>query len=135
MKLLLKRVALKEHYTIGKLYIDNEYFCDTLEDTTRDLNKDGVDEIKIYGETSIPYGIYPIVFKTSPSFHRTMPYLANIKDFTSVMIHYGNTDKDTLGCILVGKNNQQGRVNESKATFEELYNKIQGQEGLTIEII
>jgi len=135
MKLLLKRVALKDHYTIGKLYIDNEYFCNTLEDTTRDLNKDGVDEVKIYGETSIPYGVYPIVFRVSPSFHRTMPYLENIKGFTNVMIHYGNTDKDTLGCILVGKNNQVGRINESKVTFEELFNKIQGHEGLTIEII
>lgn len=135
MKLLLKRVAFKDHYTIGKLYVDNQYFCDTLEDTTRDLNKDGVDEVKIYGETSIPYGTYPITFRKSPSFNRTMPYLENIKGFSSVMIHYGNTDKDTLGCILVGKNNQVGRINESKATFEELYNKIQGQDNLTIEII
>jgi hypothetical protein len=134
MKLFLKRVSLKDHYTVGRLYVDSKYFCDTLEDTTRDVNKDSINEVKIYGETSIPYGIYPIVFKISPSFHRTMPYLDDIEGFTNIMIHYGNSDKDTTGCILVGKNNIVGRVSESKSTFEELYNIIEGQKNLTIEI-
>lgn len=41
MKLTLKRIALRPTYTIGKLYIDDAYFCDTLEDTVRDTNKSG----------------------------------------------------------------------------------------------
>ena len=63
MKLTLKRIALKPTYTIGKLYIDDKYFCDTLEDTVRDLNKNGKfdnGEEKIKGKTAIPYGTYEI---------------------------------------------------------------------------
>lgn len=41
MKLTLKRIALRPTYTIGKLYIDDVYFCDTIEDTVRDINKNG----------------------------------------------------------------------------------------------
>jgi hypothetical protein len=52
MKLTLKRIALRDTYTIGKLYIDDVYFCDTLEDKVRDLNKNGIfdnGEVKIKG--------------------------------------------------------------------------------------
>ena len=52
MELILKRIALKETYTIGHLYVDGKYFCDTCEDKVRDLSK----EQKVYGETAIPYG-------------------------------------------------------------------------------
>ena len=61
MNLQLVRKYLNPTYTIGKLYIDGEYFCDTLEDTVRDLNKDGENEQKIRGKTSIPYGTYRII--------------------------------------------------------------------------
>ena len=40
MKLILKRIALKPTYTIGHLYIDGKYFCDTIEDKVRDLKKE-----------------------------------------------------------------------------------------------
>lgn len=59
MKLTLKRIALKPAYTIGHLYIDGQKVCDTIEDTVRDLNKNGVfdnGEKKVYAETAIPYG-------------------------------------------------------------------------------
>ena len=61
MKLTLKRIALRPTYTIGKLYIDDVYFCDTIEDTVRDLNKNGKydnGEQKIHSKTAIPYGTY-----------------------------------------------------------------------------
>ena len=63
MKLTLKRIALRDTYTIGRLYIDGVYFCDTLEDKVRDLNKNGKfdnGENKVYSETAIPYGIYKV---------------------------------------------------------------------------
>ena len=56
MKLTLKRIALKPDYTIGKLYIDGKYFCDTLEDTVRKL----LAEKKIPGRTAIPAGTYRV---------------------------------------------------------------------------
>ena len=63
MKLKLNRIALRKTYTIGKLYIDGKYFCDTLEDTVRDTNKSGKfdnGEKKVKGKTAIPYGTYEI---------------------------------------------------------------------------
>ena len=72
MKLTLKRIALRDTYTIGRLYIDGVYFCDTLEDKVRDLNKNGKfdnGEKKVYSETAIPYGIYKVDINTvSPRF-------------------------------------------------------------------
>ena len=57
MKLKLERLYLKPDYTIGKLYIDGKYFCDTLEDQVRDLAK----ERKIPGRTAIPAGVYEVI--------------------------------------------------------------------------
>ena len=128
MKLLVKRVALKPTYTIGKLYIDGEYFCDTLEDTVRDKNKNGkfdAGEYKIYGQTAIPYGKYEVKWTYSPKYKRYMPQLMNVTNFSGIRIHSGNTPKDTLGCILVGQNSKVGMVLNSKATVEKLYPRIQ----------
>lgn len=126
LNLTLKRVALKETYTIGKLYVDGVYFCDTLEDKVRDYNKDGdlldAGETKIFGETAVPYGGYKVILNLSPRFKKILPRLLGVKHFDGILIHPGNTAKDSHGCILVGKNNQVGRVNESKATFERLMN-------------
>jgi len=125
LNLLLKRVALKPTYTIGKLHVDGVYFSDTLEDPVRDHNKDGdLDdhgEGKVYGETAVPYGRYKVILNLSPRFKRILPRLMNVKHFDGILIHPGNTAKDTHGCILVGVNNQVGRVNESKATFDRLF--------------
>lgn len=128
MKLKLKRIALKPTYTIGKLYIDDVYFCDTLEDTVRDKNKNGkfdAGEYKIYGQTAIPYGKYEIKWTYSPRFKRYMPLLMNVPQFSGVRIHSGNTVKDTLGCILVGENSKVGMVLNSRATVNKLYPKIE----------
>ena len=112
MKLLLKRWCGPE-YTIGKLYIDGLYFCDTLEDKTTDLDKSGKfdnGEKKVWGKSSIPFGTYQIVLNTSPRFKRVLPRLLNVPHFTGILIHRGNTVKDTDGCILVGENKVKGKV-------------------------
>jgi hypothetical protein len=105
MKLELKRIALRDTYTIGKLYINGEYFCDTIEDKVRDLNKNGVfdnGETKIKGKTAIPYGKYEVVWAYSPRFKRYTPRLLNVNSFSGVLIHAGNTANDSEGCILLG---------------------------------
>ena len=84
MKIKLKRIALKKDYTIGKLYIDDVYFCDTLEDAVRDLNKNGKfdnGEKKIYGQTAIPYGTYEVKWTYSPRFKKYTPQLMNVQSF------------------------------------------------------
>jgi len=79
VNLLLDRIYKAETYTIGKLYIDGVYFCDTLEDKVRDINKDGdlldKGEEKVYGETAIPSGTYQIVITYSNRFKKPLPLL------------------------------------------------------------
>lgn len=127
MKLELKRIALRDTYTIGKLYIDGEYFCDTIEDKVRDLNKNGVfdnGETKIKGKTAIPYGKYEVVWAYSPRFKRYTPRLLNVNSFSGVLIHAGNTANDSEGCILLGQNKVTGKVINSKPFVDKLYSII-----------
>lgn len=148
MKLKLKRIALRDTYTIGRLYIDDVYFCDTLEDKVRDLNKNGKfdnGEKKVYGETAIPYGTYKVDMNTvSPRFKNRVwakpyggkiPRLLNINSFEGVLIHPGTTSKDTSGCLLVGRNTIIGKLTQSQATFNKLMSKLKGQKDITIEIV
>lgn len=141
MKLELKRIALRDTYTIGKLYIDGVYFCDTIEDKVRDLNKNGVfdnGEFKVKGETAIPYGTYEVVWAYSPRFKRYTPRLLNVKSFDGVLIHGGNTARDTEGCIILGQNKVKGKVINSKEFVNKLYPIIKNacQKGkVTIEVV
>lgn len=124
MKLTLKRIALRPTYTIGKLYIDDVYFCDTIEDTVRDTNKSGKfdnGEQKIKGKTAIPYGIYEIKWTYSPRFKKYTPQLMNVPSFEGIRIHAGNTSADTEGCLILGKNKQVGKVLNSRATINKFY--------------
>lgn len=106
MELLVKRTYKGETYTIGKLYVDGTYFCDTLEDKVRNLPT----EHKVAGATAIPAGRYDVTVNRSPRFGRDLPRLLNVPYFDGVLIHRGNTDADTAGCILVGENKVKGRV-------------------------
>lgn len=124
MKLTLKRIALRPTYTIGKLYIDDVYFCDTIEDTVRDLNKNGKfdnGEKKVHSKTAIPYGTYEIKWTYSPRFKKYTPQLMNVPSFEGIRIHVGNTSADTEGCLILGKNKQVGKVLNSRATINKFY--------------
>lgn len=124
MKLTLKRIALRPTYTIGKLYIDDAYFCDTLEDTVRDTNKSGKfdnGEQKIKGKTAIPYGTYEIKWTYSPRFKKYTPQLMNVPSFEGIRIHSGNSSDHTEGCLLLGENKQVGKVLNSRATINKFY--------------
>ena len=123
MELKLKIIAQRDTYSIGKLYINGVYFCDTLEDAVRDLNHNGKfdnGESKIYGKTAIPFGKYSVIYTYSPKFKRKLPLLLNVPQFEGIRIHPGNTAEDSLGCILVGKNTVVGRLTESKVTSDKL---------------
>jgi len=114
MRLNLIRKYLKEDYTIGMLFINGKYFCDTIEDKVRDFNKDGdlLDdgEKKVYAQTAIPYGTYDVELSMSPKFKRLLPLVLDVKHFTGIRIHRGNTAKDSAGCILPGENKVKGKV-------------------------
>lgn len=134
MKLLLRRIFKGPSYTIGKLFINGVYECDTLEDQDRGLTSQmSLEEIKakkVYGVTAIPTGTYSINMTTvSPKFKDRawakpykgiLPRLENVKGYEGVLIHVGNKAEDTLGCILVGENRIKGQVVNSTACFYAL---------------
>lgn len=125
MELILERIALKDTYTIGKLYIDGIYFCDTLEDKVRD--------IKIKGETAIPYGTYKGKITYSPRFKKLLPLILDVPNFSGIRIHSGNTENDTEGCILVGENKVIGKVINSRIIFNKLMSKLDKEFVITIK--
>lgn len=145
MKLTLKRIALKPTYTIGRLYADDKYICDTIEDRVRDLNN----EAKVAGQTAIPYGRYYITmsvqspkFKTKANYKFCkgyLPRLLNVPQFEGVLIHIGNTAADSAGCILVGENKVVGKVINSTTTFKKVYTLLKAaaerKEPISIEIV
>ena len=128
MNITLNRIAKKSKYTIGKLYIDGEYFCDTIEDTDRGLTQTMTDaqikSKKVYGQTAIPTGTYRVIISYSNKFKRQMPLLLNVPGFLGIRIHSGNTEKDTEGCLIVGKNKVVGKVIESKNTYNKLLSML-----------
>ena len=138
MELKLKTIAKKEGYTIGRLYVDGVYLCDTLEDKVRD--------IKVYGKTAIPEGRYIVDTDiVSPKFqYRSwarickgrIPRLRNVPNFTGVLIHVGNSAKDTDGCILVGYNTIKGRLTSSTIAFNRLITLLSGaKNSITLTVI
>lgn len=142
MKLRLERLWPKKDYTVGRLYVDDRLFCNTLEDRIVDKNKNGVfdgEEKKEYGESAIPYGTYKIIYNWSPKFGRNLPRLLNVPHFEGILIHPGNTAADSAGCILVGKNTEVGRLTNSRYISDELNKLIdeaqQKGEPITIEIV
>lgn len=133
MELTLRRIALRDTYTIGRLYVDDVYVSDTLEDCVRDLNRNGQfdnGEKKVYGETAIPFGRYEITMDVvSPKFSKypfykkwggKLPRLKSVNNFDGVLIHAGNTAKDSNGCLLVGYNKVVGKVINSQKAFTML---------------
>lgn len=124
MDLKLKRIFRGDKYTIGRLYIDGNYYCDVLEDTDRGLSSDMTEEqikrIKIYGRTAIPKGTYKVEVTYSPKFKRYLPILLNVKGFSGIRVHSGNSHEDTLGCLLVGYNKVKGQVINSRVTSDKL---------------
>lgn len=145
MHLNLKRIFKGSEYTIGKLYIDGVYFCDTLEDPVRDM--DSIDD-KIPTKTAIPTGIYKITMDVvSPKYSKRksyqfcqgrVPRLLNVPFFDGILLHIGNTTEDTSGCILVGENKIKGKVINSTTTFINLWLKMESanrkKESIDIEI-
>jgi hypothetical protein len=113
MKLQIKRTNFTDKSTVGELYINDEFFCYTLEDVVR--------EEKIKNETAIPAGEYEITITYSPRFKRYLPLLHDVPNFSGVRIHPGNTARDTEGCVLVGMSKDVDFIGRSREAFNKLY--------------
>lgn len=139
MNLVLDRFFKGPKYTVGHLYIDGKYFCDTMEDKDRGLlDSMSLAEIKskkVSSETAIPRGTYKVTLEVvSPKYSKKdfyikvcngkVPRLLNVKGFEGILIHTGNTEKDSAGCIILGENKVKGKVINSRVTFEKFYNTL-----------
>jgi hypothetical protein len=104
--------------TIGELYVNGAFFCFTLEDVIRP------EGVKIKHETAIPAGKYQVVIAWSNRFQKHMPRLIDVPMFDGILIHSGNTNAHTSGCILVGRKRGEASIAESRAAFAALFNVI-----------
>lgn len=138
MRIELKRIYTCSTYTIGHLYVDGEYVCDTVEDTDRGLHQgmsdDEIRKIKVYRQTAIPTGTYRVTMNVqSPKFAQMkyyydfckgyMPRLLNVPGFDGILIHKGVSANSSAGCIIVGYNTIKGRVTDSQKAWEKLMKK------------
>jgi len=137
MLIEVKRHTLKPEYTVGKMFIDGIYYCDTIEDTVRDLDKDGDfdnGEEKIFSKTAIPYGTYNVGYTFSPKFKKNMAIIEHVEDFEGIRIHgvlpgVIALPKHTEGCILVGENKVVGGLVNSAFYQKDINQKIGEQKG------
>lgn len=144
MELRLERTYKKEKYTIGNLYVDGVWFCNTIEDKDRGLRQDMPECVcrkkKIKYETAIPTGRYRVTLGVkSPKMSQRkaydfcngyVPRLINVPAFDGILIHIGNTEKDSAGCIIVGENKAKGRVINSTQVFHRLYETLEKADDL-----
>jgi len=134
MKLDVIRTQFGKDATNGLLFIDNVFECYTLEDEVRD--------IKVHSETAIPLGTYNIKFRNiggfdtkytaryGSTFHKGMLELQDVPNFKYILIHTGNTDQHTAGCLLLGETQQDldkgkdGFVGGSGDAYKKMYPKV-----------
>jgi|SwirhirootsSR2_FD_contig_31_9269949_length_511_multi_2_in_0_out_0_1 hypothetical protein len=132
MNLVVDRDECTTECTMGRLTVDNEFECFTLEDVVR------ANGLKIAGETAIPAGTYSVEISFSPRFKRDLPLVVNVAGFVGIRIHPGNDASDTEGCILVGRTRLQDRIGESRLAFGALFAKLREAtnrgEPITLEV-
>lgn len=130
--LLLRRKVEPDIPTMGELYgPDSVFWSHTCEDPVRN--------VKIPKATAIPAGTYEIVIDQSLRFKRPMPRLLNVPYYTGVLIHPGNSELNTEGCLLVGKWNRKPpwTLTDSRDTFDRLFpmiRKLLDKDSLFIKI-
>ncbi len=134
MKLDVVRTQFGKDATNGMLFVDGVFECFTLEDEVRD--------IKVMSETAIPLGEYEIKFRNiggfdtkykaryGSTFHKGMLELQDVPNFKYILIHTGNTDQHTAGCLLIGETQQDldkgkdGFVGGSGDAYKKFYPKV-----------
>ena len=124
LKMKLVRFIFNDRQTIGKLYLNDQMFCYTLEDKNRDLNKNGKFDDglpKVYAKTCIPFGTYKVIVNYSPKFKRLMPRLLNVPYFEGILMHSGYNELNSAGCILLSDKIVDKHTTNSKKIFEDLF--------------
>ena len=129
INLLIIREEFTEESTIGNLYLDGEWLCDTLELPYIDNQK---------SISCIPAGQYKVRLRLARE-SATRNYLhllvEDVKDRTYILFHRGNAAKDTRGCILVGIGREQDLVKNSTLAMDLLMKEILNLGGTNINLI
>ncbi len=135
MELVLNRILKTNDYTIGELSVDGKYLCDTIEDVVRPLPEScpntpkGIAckcKEKVYGKTAVPAGTYKVKLGYSNRFRRILPQVLDVPHFLGILIHTGNSNKDTEGCIIVGTwdGKTENWVSNSRKNFNKLFDML-----------
>lgn len=128
MELKLERTTFTERSTIGTLSVNGKQECFILEDHDRGMDDsmslEQINKMKVYGKTAIPSGRYEVAITMSNRFKKELPILLNVKGYEGIRIHPGNTDADTLGCLLPGRKKGVDSVAESTLAFNALFDKM-----------
>ena len=136
MKLTVVRTQFGTDATNGLLFINGIFECYTLEDQYQ--------AVKVMHETCIPEGTYDIKFRKTGGFHAKyteryknahygMLHIQDVPNFTYILIHTGNTDEHTSGCLIVGETQQDleiskdGFIGSSTTAYKKMYAKVAGQ--------
>ena len=129
INLLLIRNTFSKKSTVGELFLNGERICDTLENSWQDNQRN---------ISCIPEGVYPVRLRL-PRESGTRDYIhllvKDVKDRDYILIHIGNTAKDTSGCILVGLGTQQDFVSNSTLAMNLLIKEILHLGGENINLI
>lgn len=128
MTIKIVRDTFSQTSSIGKLYINDIYFCETLEDFDRALTNilslEDIKRIKLFGKTAIPYGKYEMIVSYSSKFKKYLPLLLNVPGFSGIRVHAGNTAVDTDGCILLGETREADKILNSRKVMTKFINII-----------
>lgn len=136
MHILVQREPSKRDATLGQLFVNGQYTCDTLEDVIREIPGMDVAKWKEYGRTAIPAGIYEVTLEDSPKFGPNTMTVNGVHGFDKIRIHAGNTAEDTHGCLLVGTRNSENTIANSRLALVALKNRVKQDldAGLTVLI-
>lgn len=119
MELILKRTSCRDTFTDGRLYVDGQYYCDTLEPPFDPLRarEEG-------SKCAIAFGRYRVVNGLSRRYQRLMPMLCEVPGRRGILVHPGNEPRHSEGCILVGRARCAGLLSDSRRTFDDLHQRI-----------
>ena len=130
MKIEIKRDVKGRTYTAGKMYVDGRHFADTLEPRAIDWTK----EEKVAGKTAIPEGTYKLEMRYSTKFKTQMPFLLNVPHFEGIMLHVGNSVRDSRGCVLLGTRTFPSVLTHSRDALDRLLALLDKHKGESVTV-
>lgn len=142
MNITVIRKEFTDNYTLGELYVNDVFFCYTMEDKDRGVDEDDstqdIKRVKIAKRTAIPYGDYRIILSYSKKLKRFLPLILDVPAFRGIRIHKGSTHEWSSGCILVGMKRGSDKllnIVEAETKLLDIMKTVNETEAIYIKII